>query len=325
MNEMISVIVPVYNAEKFLTRSIESILNQSYQNLELILINDGSVDNSGAICKQYAAKDKRIRYYEQENHGQGYTRARGIELAKGEFIAFVDADDYALPMMYELMLKAIHKHKTDVSVCQWNYELSDGRHTIKNKIYDESFYGVKPALEFAKYLYKFASKEFENGTIGYANGVFVTPCNKLYKRTLLMGYKSTGFIGEDEEMNDYVFSQSNVKVTILPEECYYYCQNLNSTSNRPFSDKRWYFIKMLGKRAELYDDAFIVGETYKLICNIYIEYYFKANNTPPDYVKRIFEKAYRYLKKTHYCPAKFFVRMDLFRLSPQIYRKIFLR
>lgn len=322
MNELISVIVPVYNVEKFLTRSIESILNQSYQNLELILINDGSVDNSGVICKQYAAKDKRIRYYEQENHGQGYTRARGIELAKGDFIAFVDADDYTLPMMYELMLMSIHEDKSDVSVCQWNYELPNGNHTINNRIYDDSFYGVKSSLEFAKYLYKYRIKETGSG---YGNGVYVSPWNKLYKKTLLNGFKSEGFIGEDEEMNDYVFSQPDVKVTVISEELYYWCQNLDSISNRPFSDKRWYFIKMLGKRVELYDDAFIVGETYKLICNIYIEYYFKADNTPPDYAKHLFAKAYRYLKRTHYCPAKFFVRMDLFRLSPQIYRIIFLR
>ncbi|MBD5232324.1 MAG: glycosyltransferase family 2 protein [Bacteroidales bacterium] len=205
MNPLISIIIPVYNAEKFLGRIITAVLNQTYQNFELILINDGSTDDSHSICSRYAASDKRIRYYSQENHGAGYTRARGIEVASGEFIAFADTDDYMTPDMYGVMLNAILKEDADVCACQWHLELTNGQHVIDHKIYGDTFYGVKTGVEFAEYLYKY--REIEKGGYGYANGVVVSPWNKLYKKSILQGFQTTGYLGEDEEMNDYALSQ----------------------------------------------------------------------------------------------------------------------
>lgn len=277
MNELVSIIVPAYNAEKFLKRSIEAILNQTYRNIELILINDGSTDNTEQICLEYAAKDSRVKYFQQENHGQGYTRARGIRESKGEYIAFVDADDYMHPQAYEIMLKSLLRDSTDVCVCQWNYELIDGRHTINNRIYDDTFYGIKTGTEFARYLYCY--KDTENGGYGYANGLVVSPWNKLYRKQLLTSFTSSGYIGEDEEMNDYVLSQKDTRVSIIKDELYYWCENPDSITHQVFSDKRWHLFKMLEKRSKLYKDKYIQKETHKLIFNIYIEYYFKSRST----------------------------------------------
>ncbi|MCM1115402.1 MAG: glycosyltransferase [Clostridium sp.] len=94
MNELISVIVPVYNAEQYLDRCIQSIINQTYKNLEIILINDGSADKSGAICDAFAKKDCRIKVIHKANEGVSATRNRGLDIASGEFIVFVDCDDY---------------------------------------------------------------------------------------------------------------------------------------------------------------------------------------------------------------------------------------
>ena len=91
---MISIIIPVYNAEKYLGRCLDSILNQTYANLEVVLIDDGSKDSSGEICKKYAEKDSRIVYLYQENQGAGATRRKGVEIAKGDYIFFIDSDDY---------------------------------------------------------------------------------------------------------------------------------------------------------------------------------------------------------------------------------------
>ena len=96
MNDLISVIVPVYNTEKYLRKCIESILSQSYKNIELLLINDGSTDSSAEICREYLDKDKRCYYFEKENGGLSDARNYGIERATGEYITFVDSDDFFL-------------------------------------------------------------------------------------------------------------------------------------------------------------------------------------------------------------------------------------
>lgn len=105
----LSIVVPVYNCEKYISRCLKSIVNQTYDNLEIIIINDGSTDNSAEVCRKYAMNDKRIVYVEQPNKGVSYTRKRGIELATGKYIGFVDADDYIELTMYEQLLPYMDK------------------------------------------------------------------------------------------------------------------------------------------------------------------------------------------------------------------------
>lgn len=108
-NPLISIIVPVYNIEEYLPRCIESVLGQSYKNLELILVDDGSKDNSGKICDMYQEKDTRVRVIHKENGGSSSARNAGIKAAKGMYLGFVDSDDYIEPLMYELMVNAIEE------------------------------------------------------------------------------------------------------------------------------------------------------------------------------------------------------------------------
>lgn len=105
MNPEISIIVPVYNVEKYLKRCIDSILNQSFENFELILVDDGSTDNSGKIVDEYEGIDKRIRVIHKQNGGQGSARNRGLDIAKGNYIGFVDSDDWIHRDMYKCMYK----------------------------------------------------------------------------------------------------------------------------------------------------------------------------------------------------------------------------
>lgn len=325
MSQLVSIIMPVYNGAKYLHRSINAVLTQENVNLELILINDGSTDNSKAICKEFEAADSRVRYFEQENHGQGYTRAKGIELAKGTYVAFVDQDDWMRSKMYGTMMNAIIATGADVCVCQWNYEFPDGTHMIDNTIYDDSFYGLKTSIEFARYLYKYNTMEPK---YGYANGVVVSPWNKLYRKELLKGFTSSGYLGEDEDMNDYVFSQSNVMVCIIKDEFYYWCQNLESMSNRPFSSKKWGYFDALEKRLVRYRDEFIIERTHKLIFNYYIENYYKALDAgikPPGVVKKLFHTSCWSLVRHKKADAKTIVRMLMFLSSPALYKRIVMR
>jgi len=122
---LISVIIPVYKTGRYLKRCIESVQAQTHRDLEIILINDGSPDNSLEICCYYAAKDRRIKIVNKENGGVSSARNAGIDLASGEYIGFVDSDDYIEPDMFELLVQLITGHGADISICGF-YEERDG-------------------------------------------------------------------------------------------------------------------------------------------------------------------------------------------------------
>ena len=113
VNPLISVIIPVYNIEAYIADCVESIMNQTYQNLQIILVDDGSDDGSGAICNQYADLDQRIEVIHQPNKGLVSARKNGLKRAKGDYIGFVDGDDYIETEMYERLLEEMQKSNAD--------------------------------------------------------------------------------------------------------------------------------------------------------------------------------------------------------------------
>lgn len=117
MNPRISIIVPVYKVEAYLNKCIDSILNQTFEDFELILVNDGSPDKCGEICEDYAKKDSRIRVFHKENGGQATARNFGIDIARGEYIGFVDSDDYIEPEMYEVLYNMCINDNCDMVNC----------------------------------------------------------------------------------------------------------------------------------------------------------------------------------------------------------------
>ena len=118
MNKLISVVVPVYNAEKYLEQCIDSVLEQTYNNIELILVDDGSTDSSGDICDKYALKDQRVKVVHQKNARIGAARNRGIEEATGDYLTFIDSDDYIERETYQECIKLIEKYNADL--IQWD-------------------------------------------------------------------------------------------------------------------------------------------------------------------------------------------------------------
>ncbi|MBO7334370.1 MAG: glycosyltransferase, partial [Lachnospiraceae bacterium] len=115
--ELISVIVPVFEVEKYLKECIESILNQTYTNLEIILVDDGSPDKCGEICEEYAKTDNRIIVIHHENKGLSSARNRGLDIATGDYIGFVDSDDKIAPDMFEILLNNLKQYDADISIC----------------------------------------------------------------------------------------------------------------------------------------------------------------------------------------------------------------
>ena len=122
---MISVIVPIYKVEDYLDRCIESIVKQKYRNLEIILVDDGSPDQCGAICERWAAKDRRIKVIHKKNAGLAAARNTGIEESSGEYLCFIDSDDFLEPKMLEKLLKALIMEEAEVAACNFVYEYED--------------------------------------------------------------------------------------------------------------------------------------------------------------------------------------------------------
>lgn len=212
--DMISIIVPIYNVEKYLDRCIKSILNQTYKNLQIILVDDGSPDNCGKICDEYALKDKRIEVIHKENGGVSSARNIGLEKVKGKYIGFVDADDYISEDMYESMLNLIKNNDADTCICnlyiEENNSLSIKNKNIGNKIYNR--------MEILKEV--ILDKNIQS-----------YPCNKLFKKELLKKIKfPEGKKYEDIGTTFYILENAN-KIIVTDKPYYYYYQRQDSTVN----------------------------------------------------------------------------------------------
>ncbi|MFS0861494.1 glycosyltransferase family 2 protein [Fredinandcohnia sp. 179-A 10B2 NHS] len=135
MNPKISIIVPVYKVEKYLQKCVDSILTQTFKDFELILINDGSPDNCGDICDEFANMDSRVKVIHKENGGQASARNRGLDIARGDYIGFVDSDDWIEPDMYEILYSICQENKCDIANCSSiihypNRRITNGGHSL---------------------------------------------------------------------------------------------------------------------------------------------------------------------------------------------------
>ena len=131
---LVSIIIPIYNVENYLEQCIISVVHQTYKNLEIILVNDGSPDNSGKICDDFALMNKRIKVIHKMNGGLSSARNAGIDIAKGEYLGFVDSDDTIEPFMYEKLMTAIKRDWTDLAVCAINYVFENGKKLTKTNL-----------------------------------------------------------------------------------------------------------------------------------------------------------------------------------------------
>ena len=146
-SKLISVIVPVYNVEEYIDECIISILPQTYKNIEFILVDDGSTDRSGILCDGYKAKDKRVYVIHQENMGLAAARNTGIQQAKGEYLAFVDSDDFISPLMYDTLYNEITKEHADIAICNFSKFITGKYDIYANSIYSKVIYNRGEILD----------------------------------------------------------------------------------------------------------------------------------------------------------------------------------
>ena len=205
MNNKISVVIPVYNTAKYLTKCINSVLNQTYKNLEVILVNDGSTDESANICDKFSNRDNRIKVMHIKNSGPSHARNIGMEVSTGQFIGFVDSDDFLEKDMYETLLNLIQDYEADIAGCSF-YRILD------NKIIPSYYSGKIRQFDTVSALEELIRSRGLNSNVW----------NKIYKKDLIKNIKyPLNMHAEDVMFNFKVFAQAK-KLAYIDIPKYYY-------------------------------------------------------------------------------------------------------
>lgn len=221
----ISIIVPVYKVEKYIEQCIDSILNQTFKDFELILVDDGSPDKCPEICDKYALKDERIKVIHKSNGGLSSARNAGIDIATGGYIGFVDSDDFIHNKMYETLYDYAIKHSADIAIC--NYKKFYSEENVTENI------DIKPFIEIKEY----SNIEALHQLYSENSGVFVGPWQKIYKKKLFKDIKfEEGRVYEDRLISHKLLYKSN-KIIYIPQIFYFYRQRRGSIVNSPFKNK----------------------------------------------------------------------------------------
>ena len=231
MDDLISIIIPVYNVSKYLPNCLDSIINQTYQNIEIIIINDGSTDNSLDICNEYKKKDKRIIVLEQKNCGLSETRNRGIRNAKGKYIGFIDSDDVISPYMFEYLYKALIENDSDISICSCDYFYENPNFDDEYKVINmNSIDGLKELM---------IDRKITNHAV-----------DKLYRKELFNDIKfPIGKKFEDICIMYKLFSKCN-NISFVDCKLYGYYQRVGSITGQYNIDSTIDFINAINNRYE---------------------------------------------------------------------------
>lgn len=265
--DKISVIVPVYNVEKYIHKCVDSIINQTYENLEIILVDDGSPDNCGKICDEYSKKDNRIRVIHKENGGLSSARNAGLDIATGEYIGFVDSDDYIATDMYEKLYECIQKEKSDMAICNFLY-VDESYLPIEHLNIDTSL--KNETLKNTEIYYKF---------LEHKGWYFITAVNRLYKKNIWSVLRfPCGKQHEDEFTAHRIVGVCDT-VSCIDDALYYYIQREGSITNVDFSLKNLDAVEAIVDRINYL--------CYPKYIDMIVKYIFQAIS--------IIERAYKFL------------------------------
>lgn len=315
-DDLISVIVPVYNVEKYLSQCINSILNQTIKNLEIILVDDGSLDNSGKICDEFSEKDNRIIVIHKENNGLSSARNAGLKVAKGNYIGFVDSDDWLDENMYEILLELIKDHSSDISCCNF-FRTADSEEKIPPITNEsiQSFNNIEGLNNFYTDLYTQT----------------VVAWNKLYSRELFDDVTyPVGKIHEDEGTTYKLFYKAK-KITYTNRPLYYYRTTPNSITTSKFNKKRLAIIDVYEEKIKFIkgiNNESLYSKTLKWYLFTLINCYFECSNNMDDnkqYLGSIKEKisqAYKTYSKSTEKQLHWMILFSIFKINPKLYKLI---
>lgn len=316
---LISVIVPVYQVEEYLERCVKSILSQTYKNLEVILVDDGSPDQCPAICDACAEKDVRVKVLHQENKGLSGARNAGIDAASGEYLAFVDSDDYVSPHFIEELYQLLQDTGCAIGQCRFSYVKGDG--LVEE---GDSAFCIYRGESLMEQLYGPEEKAT----------CFVVAWNKLYRAEL---FKETGIrypegrIHEDEAITYRLFHEAK-KLAFLDRALYgYYTENGDSITS-VFSAKRLQWLTAHEERIAFFKKngyEKLLPAAYRKLCDACITFYFRCTEQVKDAEE--LKKELRKRLETYRAngaawiaalPLKTRMGYELFSMSPGLYAKM---
>ncbi len=312
MKPLISIIIPVYKAEQYLERCIDSVLNQTYKNLEIILVEDGSPDNSGKLCDNLALRDYRIKVIHKTNGGASESRNFGLDIANGVLIGFVDSDDYIHPSMFDLLYNSMIVNNTDIAICRYQNTYGDINYQKEeiNKI------ETKSNIEALHKLFAYSCIEY------------ILPWNKLYKKHLFEEIRyPVGKIFEDEFTTYKLLYKAN-KISVIENRLYFYFQSPNSVMRSDFSEKNLLYSDAMEERLTFFkqeNQTSLYENAYRRYCIWLLCFNYKYRNElikHPEIKISIKKKQIQYIKRVEKLSSLPLHSKIAFKLS-LIFPKIF--
>lgn len=309
----ISVIIPVYKVEKYLNRCVDSVLNQDFEDFELILVDDGSPDNSGKICDEYAKMDSRVKVIHKENGGLSDARNAGIEIARGDYLNFIDSDDWVELDYLSILYNNAKKYDADISVVNLHKEYDNRREKSEN---------VKTGL--------FESNDIMSMLYDKEMSIYLNvACAKLYRRKLFLTHRyPVGKLHEDGFTTYKLFQEAN-KIYLSDADLYFYYQREGSIMNNSFSTNRIDEYFVYRERAKYFKDignekAFSKNEKIKLACILTLTIKLLKSDVKRTEVRKylkIFKEDVRNSKKKLLAEAgkKQKIAVSLYSLSPRLF------
>lgn len=329
--KLVTIIVPIYNVEKYLDQCINSILAQTYKNIEIILVNDGSTDGSLKICKKYAELDNRIRIIDKENGGLSDARNAGLDVAKGEYIGFVDSDDWIAKDMYRRLVCACEMYHTDIAACKMKKIIGE----------QEDIPEEESALDYIC----LSQKEtlFAQITLDENIEISVSVCCKLFKKELIDSIRFQKGVQYEDILFSFDIIKKISKCAYDPEFLYYYRIHrngsiTNSWINRhvfsdliPSLEKRVCYLENMGyKKLAQIDEFYLFCKIIDIYFGIYEAKKKELYNDADMAVAKIYHnpKAITYVKskeigKTHKYAKTYKLKLLVAYLSPKCMYIIF--
>ncbi len=313
MEDLISVIIPVFRVEAYLRRCVDSVLVQTYENMEIILVDDGSDDGCPAICDAYAGQDERVQVIHQKNAGLSGARNAGIERAGGRYLAFVDSDDYLSPEFLERLYKACVETDSDMSVCRWEY--------VKGEAIPERGSGEIKIFTGRQML----------GNLYIPDGAyFVVAWNKLYRRELFESIRyPLGRIHEDEATTYRIYHQVR-RAAYVDASLYGYFVTPSSIT-RGFNPRRLDWVKAGAERIDFFEEwgySELMVSALQAFADGSIDIYFGMKDELPGsdkeqrWIAELVRKGLKRVKPYGKFPLRTEIGYRLFLACPGVYRKL---
>ena len=314
MNDLISIIVPIYNVKNYIEKCVNSLISQTYKNIEILLIDDGSTDDSPILCDKLKEKDSRIYVYHKKNGGLSDARNYGIERAKGKYLSFIDGDDYIDEDMIEFLYSELKENNCDISICGKYLNYENGTQIDVNNSKEKIIMDKKQALIY----------------INSFKGFDMSACDKLYKKDLFNDISFPyGKKCEDFYTMYKLFDKCDNKIVYNAVSKYHYYQRNDSISRNSTIDHSYVdaSLSQLDFFMQKYPELLFAAQTMNVFANLslynkYLKYNIKCSKKEVKEIRKVVKKNILVILKNKYIPNYKKIQAVCFFIFPKLYNAI---